>query len=328
MIFFILSIILSCLSYGFYKKKILCFSAVALTASFIVLNLNLPDHLAYNNMYKEMPPLSINIILGNDMLFNGLYGEYLYKISESFFKLIGVNFFSFSYLIIVFLVVSKLYIFHYFTNNNKQFSLSVLFYFIMLFPTESYIFRQSIASSLLCFSIVFLMRSNYFKSFFSIFLSGFFHISAYLGYLLLPLKFISPPIKWYYICIFIIFILGILGLGNVLDLIAHSFPLGNVHDKLIYYIGNKYSDSVGIIRGSVFLYTFLLIISLHHTKNINKESILVHNIALVSLFFLVGFNDFGIIAERMFRLFSMTMPIIFSWVFYDFFIKNSRKYDC
>jgi hypothetical protein len=94
---------------------------------------------------------------------------------------------------------------------------------------------------------------------------------------------------------------------------------------LARYSENHYSDSVGLLRGSNFLYLTLLLIYIYIGKQINEKFRYYNfflSLALYATFFLISCNDFGVIADRVFRLFNVVFPVILASIF----IALSGKY--
>ena len=304
-----------------YRKShiVVTSGLIAVLLSFV----RLPDSLEYQYMYEQLPNLSINIILGNSFEFNNLYGEYLFKLFMSLTKTLGLDYQIFTILCLFIIVSLKLFLFSTLTKKNHLYSLAVLFYFSFLFYQDSYILRQSLASSLVCLSIIFLLKDRIKKGLSCWLVSPFIHTSSAITILIFPIEYIKLTKNSYYILLIIFVSIGLAGAGNILNILPNYFPDNYISQKIAYYANNKYSEELGLLRGSVILYTTITLLSLTNKDRITHLDYLI-KLALTSLFFLISFNDFGIFSDRIFRLFSFVYPVLYAFLLVNIQIKNKR----
>ncbi|MCG3760578.1 EpsG family protein [Vibrio cincinnatiensis] len=289
---------------------------VSLICALLISGFDLPDNDAYFYMYDTIPKLSLDILLGNDYIFNEVYGEVYYKYTMSFFKLIGLGYFSFRLIVIFIIVYVKLAFYKYFINDWRVFSLCVLVYLSLFFYVESYILRQSLATSLLCVAFVCLYNRHNLAFSIIVVLSFFFHST---GILALPLLlFVNKRFSknFYLTLLVLIFAIGIIGVKSLLVQISHLIPSDYIFSKIIRYSDNEYGESLGVFRLSVLIYTSFFVYAVYHYHNENRFFVL--NVYIMALLFLVGFNDFGVIGDRIFRLFAFIIPLVMSSLIYSF----------
>lgn len=271
---------------------------------------NLPDNEQYQYLYSITPQLNYSILYGQDYSFNNVYGEILYKLSMSLSKYLSLDYSSFRFVTLIWIVYSKIYFIKKFTISSIEFSLGVLVYFGFFFFADAYLLRQSIASGLLCFAIVYIFESKYVWSIMCIFFACGFHTSSLIASVFLVCKKIKFPRCVYILIVCAYFVIGFNDIKEVLNNYSAYLFAGDISNRIDIYYNNIYGNSVGLFRGSVLLFTFLYLFGLQKIDNCVSNYRLIYNVATISLFFLLACNSFGVIADRGFRLISMSFLII------------------
>jgi len=318
MIYPILAIFLGGLS--LLRRNILFLFTISLICTFSISLFDLPDNDAYQYIYESLPALSSEVVLGNSDTFNTLYGELGYKLLNSFSKNIGLSYYSFRFFLLFFIVFSKLYLFKLIIKDNTQYLLCAISYFSLFFYIDSYVLRQSIASVFICYSLYLAYNKSYLFSFFLFFIAPFFHVSAIFCS---PLLFIIRKefSRGFYLSLFVgIFIVGIVGVKSIVLNLVNYIPSSYLVSKLLRYSVNEYGEALGVVRISVILYSSFFILCVFRLRTEYRALLL--NAFLISLLFLIGFNDFGILGERGFRLASTFIPVAMSSVVFLFARKD------
>ena len=323
MLFVLISLFafLTSVTFPNYRKShiVVTSGLIAVLLSFV----RLPDTLEYQYMYEQLPHLTMDILLGNNFEFNNLYGEYLFKSFMSSTKTLGLNYQTFAILCLFIIISIKLFLFSTLTKKNHLYSLAVLFYFSFLFYQDSYILRQSLASSVVCLSFIYLIKNRMKIGLSCWLVSPFIHTSSAITILIFPIKYLKLTKNSYYILLIVFISIGLIGAGNILNILPNHFPDNYISQKIAYYANNKYSEGLGLLRGSVILYTTIMLLSLANKDKITHLDYLM-KLSLTSLFFLISFNDFGIFSDRIFRLFSFVYPALYAFLLVNVKIKNKR----
>ncbi|WP_192022379.1 EpsG family protein [Shewanella sp. WPAGA9] len=303
------------------KNKHIWYILASFMGAFIVTKLMVPDYQSYKDTYDLIPSISFDLIGGDDQQFNSLYGEKLYLLTGSLFKTFGFNFDGFRFAIIFFILIVNLKIIE---KLSPFLALSIYIYFVFFFYTDSYIIRQSIAASITSIAILFVLKGRLYFAFSLILFASGFHVVSLLA---LPLVFFNKfkmSIKVALLMLLLIFCVGYIGVTNLL------LPLLNglnfyATEKLIRYSLSEFGEPLGLLRGSVLIFTFFSLFYIFSAREIKKHFVNYDyflNCMLYSFVFLVGFNDFGVFGERTFRFFPIIFPIVISSCFYAFNKQN------
>ena len=283
----------------------------ALLGAAFVSMFELPDYQTYRSMFDVTPAL-------NDILFREasnahVYGEFGYTFFVSMFKCISQDFFYFRFFSVFIALYLKLYFIFRVAHAP---SIAVVAYFALFFYMDSFLLRQSLAAGIIAIALLNLVRKKHLHYALLICIAAMFHVSALI---LLPLVFLlrfELSKKQALGLLVIIFVLGFIGVGKYLGLlIEHGWLPSYISSKLFRYSINNSGEATGLLRGAVLLYTCGMLCYI-----IVKEKIKMHfehyNIflwgSLYGFLFLVGFNDFGIFGDRIFRLFGVAYAVIFS----------------
>lgn len=299
------------------KYRHIWYILASLVGAFIVTKIMVPDYQSYKETYDLIPSISLDLLLGNDQKFNSLYGEKLYLISGSIFKTFGFNFDSFRFLIIFSILIINLKILE---KLSPFLALSAYIYFVLFFYTDSYILRQSIAASITSIAILFVLKGRLYSAFSIILFASGFHIVSLLA---LPLVFFNKvklSIKAAMFLLLLIFSTGYIGITKILLPLLTVFEF-YATEKLIRYSLSELGEPLGLLRGSVIIFTLFSLFYIINAEKIKKHFVNYNyflNAMLYSLVFLVGFNDFGVFGERTFRLFPIIFPIVICSCFYVF----------
>jgi hypothetical protein len=299
---------------GLYNNKIsrlFWLGFASLSAAMLVVFLNVPDYIEYKRVYDKVPYFDLDVLLGLNQTFNSLYGERLYLLAASIFKVVDADFYYFRFFVVLFPLVIKL---KFIKSTSPYPIISIYAYFTLFFYVDSYLIRQSIASAILVLAIIQNLKGCKVKSIAFVLIASGFHVSALAA---IPIVFFDKLkiSKTSAIVLFgIIFSLGLIGVSDILiSLLPNDGAY--VIQKVIRYSTGELADSLGLFRGSVIIFSCICLFYIINGKVIKNnfkhyDYFLV--IMLYSLTFLIGFNDFGVFGERMFRLFTFIIPIVCS----------------
>ena len=249
-----------------------------------------------------------------------LYGEIGYLAVNYVFKPLTENF---NYLRFLFLLSALVLKYLFLFRWGKFYIASFVFYIAITFYPDSYLIRSSFASSiaLLGFWVILSGRSaGYF--FLSIILASLFHISALVLLPLWWLRNITISKSLGFTLLGVIIGLGAIGVGHItVGFLSTVFSVdGAIVSRLIEYSGSKYSVSAGLIRVSVLIYTIIVFAFIFYRDNIASRIRyydFIATILLFSLFILLGFSDFIILADRIFRLTAFFFAIALGLILYS-----------
>lgn len=294
------------------RMTFMLFSCFCLTL--ITLTLELPDVLAYEELFIAIPPLSLDMLYAGNDVFNNVYGEYSFKILISTFKSLGLDYDFFRFVVIFITLFSRFFFFSYYIRNNAIYYLTVLAYIFLFFHVDAYILRQSLGSVFLVFAILSLCQDQLKKFVVFVLVASTFHISCILFLVILPFKNIKFTFRGGLISIVGLFLLSFINMIDVLLMITKYLPFDYLSGKIINYSVSIHAISYSVLRGTVLLFCVLFLMALffkdkvdyQKSKNMNIHILL----SFISLFFLIGLNSFGILSERGFRLFALSFPLI------------------
>ena len=310
-------------SFVLYHRFIrLCLFLSVVFISLIITMLLLPDYLIYLEIYNSLNP---NLKLNEQDLY--WVGEPLYLRINHFFKRFTDDF-SYLHFFFIFIPLSIKVLF--ILKWGKVFITSFLFYIALMFFPDAYLIRSTIASGFILMSIWALLKNkNAYYFFIPVIFGSGIHITALVA---LPLWFFKKTTFTRTKSLLILGFFSFLGLIGIGHLIGNFFFFILPNDwyavSLIgKYSQNLYSDSVGLLRFSVLIFIIIIFLYISYEKNI-IEFFPNYNIILItcfySLFFLICFNDFGILADRLFRLFSFAIVIAFGQICFCF--KRNQRF--
>ena len=284
----------------------------ALISTYIVCLVNLSDYPTYVEIYKSIDPDEPFL---DQLPF--LYGETLYLLGNYILRLFSDSFYSTRFILVFGALAAK---FFFLLRYGKFYSASIVFYISLLFYPDSYLLRSTIASSFILIGLWALVNKRPAYQFFALVLIGSgFHISAL----------VALPI-WFFRNIVISRRFGFLGLAMIL--ILAIFPIGHltvtilaklfsadvqIINKLITYAYQAYGESAGIARGSLIIYISVAFAFIGLRDRISKMTPhydIFAFIILYSLVVLVGFSDFEVLSDRLFRLFAVFIALAFGYV--------------
>ena len=293
--------------------KILAIVFISLIASLFVTNLILPDYESYLSIYSATP--NIKQLVGLEVTiagFHGLYGEPLYTILASLAITFGIDFYFFRFVVVFLSLVLKLWVI---SRLSPQFSTALIFYFALLFYVDSYLLRHSFAASLVAVGIVELLHRKNVRFLAFVLLAAGFHVSAFVA---LPLIFFARTRLSTGRALIIIlggFLVGALApFGAVISQLAEMSD-SFLNRAIVRYSLSGYGDAIGLMRGSILLYTGILLGYIALGSRIRVWFVYYYpilSIAVYGLLFIVLLNDFLILADRLFRLFIFVFALIFA----------------
>jgi hypothetical protein len=286
----------------FGKSFKVFFLLTTIVSSLIMTKILLPDYAIYLEIYNSLNP---NLKLSEQHLFWA--GEPLYLYINYFFKKITNNF-SYLHFLLVFIPLSIKIAF--LIKWSESYFVSFVFYISILFFADSYLLRSTFASGIVLIGVwlLFNEKSKY-QFFLTIIIASLIHISALIALPVWYFQKISLNKQKGFITLIIIFFLGLIGIGHYLEKFISIFLPNEwyiVSTVSNYSFGN-YGQSVGLIRPTILIYSIIAIFFISYRSILikrfkNYDFILC--LTLYSLFILIGFNDFEILADRLFRIFS------------------------
>jgi hypothetical protein len=195
------------------------------------------------------------------------------------------------------------------------------------YHTDIIVLRQALASSFVLLTL-YNIENNSIKFAIITFLSAIsFHVSSILLIIIIFTHYIIPFNKKLFSFVLLIsIIISFNGLFYyVSPIIITILPDSFIAKKLISNIVGSLNYNAGIFRGTVL---FNLIFIIYFLKNLNLYSrFKFFKIFYISYFysfiFLLVFNDLGVLSDRLFFMFSITFPILLSYIV-KFVHKDSR----
>jgi len=311
------------ISYLFSYKRIFI-PFIVLFLSFIGgMNSNIEDFYSYYDIYTEVPDF-MNLIDDFSIL-HDIYGEDGYLVYNSIMKLIFDNYYL---LRVLLLVISLSIIFYVFSKTTYLLPITILYYLASSFYLHTIILRTTIATALIFLSFYLFENRRYIYSFLLYLLALSFHLVAIFAILVYIIHKYIPFRKSFFIVVLLLsLMISQIGLVNILvfvfdNLFSHSFislKLNAMQNGSIVYTG-------GIIRGTVLLH--LIILTLFFILFSKLKNFKYFNIFFISYFmsivYLIIFNDISIVGDRLFSVYSISLGVLLSYMFYCAKINNIK----
>jgi len=294
--------------------RYLLFTAGAFFAVVLMSSLNLDDYHNYASVFR-----SINFdesFIEQSLI---LYGEYLYLFFNYLLRYFTDDFRVVRFLLLFIALAIKII---FLIRWGKFYAVSFVFYISIFFYPDSYLLRSTIASSILLLSIWALFdNKSWYRFFIPVFIASGFHISALVAIPLWFMKNLKFSKQNGFLFLFVILIIGSVGIGHYTVQIILSYFSVEIYaiDKLLMYSESKYGKSMSIIKGSLLIYLPVICAFIGYQDKIKKAMKhydLTLVIILYSLFILLGFSDFLVLSERLFRLFAFLFTIAVGYIFY------------
>lgn len=301
------------------RIKIVFYLFIAFVPAIIGVSIVLPDYWTYSRLFNQIQ------IEGFRHLFFRV--EPLYLLIMSFFRLFTNDFIYFHLFLIIIPLIIKLF---FLIRIDNLFIVSFVFYISLIYYPDSYLLRSTFASSLVLIGLTTLIyKKPSYLFFVSIIGASLVHISSLI---ILPLWFFrktSITKSKAFMILFLIIFIGSFGVGHILANIitinfSHNFY---IVDKIYDYSGSIYGERSGIIRGSVLLYltiTIIFILLKDKISNFQPHYSFLLIVNLFTLFLLIGFSDYLILADRIYRLTAIFIPIQLSYILLCFNFKHRQ----
>ena len=289
---------------------------ICIISAFIISYVHLSDSAIYEDMWYQ-----IDVSKSLLSQYNLYLGEPLYYLSQYSIKLIIDEFNYFRIGVIFFALFLKIIIISKLSFKNN---IGLIFYFCLLFATDSYLLRGSLAGGLVCYGIFLLItRRSSFSFILCVILASGFHVSALVSIPLIVLNKFKGSQPLYLIFFLILIFLSINPIGHLsVALFSNLFGSDQfIANKLLTYALTSQGEGVGILRGSTIIYFLIFSLFILQAEALKKTSPHFDQIAFVmfyALLFLIGFSDFAVITDRLFRLFAPFFAIGFSLLFFKF----------
>lgn len=283
------------------------------------------DYEEYRNIFESVPFLSE--FFSSDAL-TDIHGEYFFLLLCSILKSVGLGFEEFS---VVFAFLSVFITIHAFNKFGWSVSAAVLLYFSHnYFLKEMGQIRNGLSSAILLMAFYYLKNFENIKYFFFVLLASFVHSAA----LIFSLAYfaIKRSFSFLFVLLAFAFILGAVGwLDMALGLVGQYLP-----SRLNDYIGTEYYSNIGLsnpqtIKQIIFCILFFLIfVEFSKNKKYSNDMAVVSfgyavKIYMVSVFFLLIFVEFDLLARRMASYFAIVEPIILAQCLYLFATIGDRR---
>jgi len=211
-----------------------------------------------------------------------------------------------------------------------SFPVASIIYFFLLFEADSYLLRSTLAGGILAVALSWhAVRAPAWKVVSLVFLASFIHISSLSVIPLLFLARIRASEKIIFLCIASLCIFALFPIGRVivslLTLIDSSGAL--IIEKVVDYADSEYGVEIGVFRGSLFLYSLIFLfyvktIRLMRERYQEQTVMAVYWVVFYSLFFIIAFSDFWVLADRIFRLYSWFLPVAGAFVLSKISVKD------
>ena len=295
----------------FYKKHSLAYISCIILAAPVAF-FHLSDSLIYQELWNQIDLSQPLISTYNVTLYEPFYFGVSYLSKD-----IGINFFYFRYLAILSALLLKVIFIKHFSAENP---VGLIYYMALLFSVDAYLIRGSLAGSLICIALYFLIAKKNLHAYIAlIVVAAGFHVSALTALpLALVTRYRATPMTnlllgtVIFLCLFLSFgHFAVTGLSIL-------FP-GDVYfvNKVTAYALSGQGEASGVLRGSVLIYTVIFFFCLWYRKVLSSSVAFYDEILFVmfySLLFLVGFSDFSALSDRIFRLYAPSLCIGFSWL--------------
>lgn len=281
-------------------------------ASIFVLSIrDLPDVPDYLRIFESTPYLWV--ILVDPSVLASIYGEPGYLVVNSVIKSVYGDYGVFRFIAVFAALVVKLWVIRRLSPNH---AFAVFFYFSLFFYFDSFVLRQSLAAASIAVALYCLFGEK--RRWFLIWslLAASFHVSALC---VLPLYFLiryDPSRVLAFSVVIAALAIGATNFGSlVIDAVIHYSGIDYISGKLSRYTTSVHSESLGLFRGSTMLYTFGLICFAALRPWLRDRLRYYSQILVVCLYaylLFVGFNSFGILGDRLLRLFGLFFCVVFA----------------
>jgi hypothetical protein len=310
MIFYLNLLISFLLSFNIFTYILL----VLFLSFFAAFNSNIEDFSTYKEIFQSVP--TFNIFLNNPDILNDLYGERGYLILNIIIK----DFITDDYIFfraIVFLLSFSL-LFYTFIKTSYFLPITIVYFIAYYFHQDTIVLRSTLATSFIMLSYIFLSQNKVIFSLLSLVIATQFQVIAYLGLIVLLLyKYLTLNRKILLFIIFLSLVVGLYGAGLIFaDLINILYPESYLAEKVHWYLDIYDNEQVGILRGTVILNFFFLLYFTIKIDDFKKYFYfkVFYLSYLISFIFLVIFNDFPIVGDRAFNVYSITLPVLISYI--------------
>lgn len=282
------------------------------------------DYEEYRKIFESVPFLSE--FFSPDALID-IHGEYFFLLLCSVFKSTGLGFEGFSVIFAFLSVFVNVYAFNKF---GWSVSAAVLLYFSHnYFLKEMGQIRNGLSSAILLMAFYYLKSFQNKKYFFSVILASLIHLAAlafFLAYFAIKRSF-----YFLFVLLAFAFVLGAVGwLDIVLGLAGQYLP-----SRLSAYIGTEYYSNIDLnnpqtVKQIIFCFLFFLIfIEFSKSKKFSDNMAVVSfgyavKIYMVSVFFLLIFVEFDLLARRLASYFAIVEPVMLAQCLYLFFKGENR----
>lgn len=303
---------------GFISKKNALRKTIGIIACliicFIPASLMLSDYLNYQTYFNQR------------FSFPAPYNSYDYEpgfyLLNKWWKASVDEFFSLRYFIIVVILTSKLWII---SVLSKSWFIGLLCYLSLLFYADSYLLRSSLASVFLAMSFFLLVNKRELLATVLCFVATSFHYSAATFLVIILFSRLKFSKYVFAASFFVILAFAFFDAADkIFSTVSGSLGLEVLVIKYELYAASEMADAKGLLRGSVMIFSFIFFWFLFQA-NLNSHLVdITLKTTLLGLLFLVGFSGFGILADRVFRLFGFAFCIAISLIF-DGFEKNSNR---
>ncbi len=321
---FIVHIITIILGFGKFlnqKFSMIFFTIVSVFSALFIIRLHLPDYGIYLNIYNSLNP---DLKLSEQVLYWA--GEPLYLSINHYFKKI-TNDFSYLHFLLVFipLVIKSAFLVRW----GAYATISFIFYMSFLFYADAYLLRSTMASGIVLLAIweLFKEKKSY-RFFILVIIASGIHVSALIS---LPIwyfrKYSISQMSGYFLLLLIL-VLGLIGVGHALGTVLTTFFSTEwyIISMVTEYSQSKYGQSIGILRISVIFYFLITFVFIAYKNVINQmfpQYDFVLAIMLYNLFILIGFSDFEVMADRLFRINAFIFALAFGQICKAF--KNEER---
>jgi hypothetical protein len=276
-------------------------------ALFAALKADLRDYSAYESIF-------IQVIHNGLDSFGRVYGEHGYIFVNWVFSQASHSYIYFRF---IYYAIFLYALFWLLLKDKRYVNFKALLYMTLFFYIDIVLLRYFAATVFFVWSIYLFYRKKYALTFIFILMGSFFHIAVVSTCLVYFLYYLDRRYQikgtFYIFSIFIFLALSSVGFGNRASEVLIDLEIWRVSDQLKIYTQSKWSDSQGVLRGSVFLqlFFFILITFAYKLNRVNDNSFL--RICYLSFYcgisFILLFNDFGIISDRI--NFLLIHPVIF-----------------
>jgi len=204
---------------------------------------------------------------------------------------------------------------------EKASVVSLIFYVAIVFYPDSYLLRAALASSFTMLGVWVLMVGRPAYQFvLALAIASSIHLSALIA---LPIWFfreVDVSKVTGLLAVVGILLLGAVGIGHSsADLAANHLPSGlGIVSKLVMYRSSElFGGNVGLLRGSVLIYTAITVLFILLKRSISMRLPnygLVLATMLYSMVLLAGLSDYVVLADRLFRILGFIFVVAFGQI--------------